>query len=229
MAARAKARSRGQSVPLAEMPFSHSIEFFDDPKAPRANSLVVAVTAVILDDAGNVLLQKRTDNELWGLPGGAMNIGESIAQAVVSEVKEETALDVEPIGLVGIYSDPAHVIAYADGEVRDEFSICFKARIIGGELAVADQESTEVRFVASSEFDQLPMGRSTRLRIQHFLEDRPAPFVPTAVLVRAAAARARAAPQVGPTATARFCKDAVSDGNIPRSARRVSDGFTASS
>lgn len=151
------------------------VEYFDDPNVPRANALVVAVTAVVVDDAGNVLLQKRTDNDLWGLPGGAMNIGESVGQAVVREVKEETALDVEPIGLVRIYSDPGHVIAYADGEVRQEFSI-FTARIVGGDLAVADQESTEVRFVAPEDLDQLPIGRSTRLRIEHFLEDRAAPF-----------------------------------------------------
>jgi ADP-ribose pyrophosphatase YjhB (NUDIX family) len=71
----------------------------------------------------------------------------------VREVKEETALEVEPIGLVGIYPDPGHVIAYADGEVRQEFSICFTARIVGGQLAVADQESTEVRFVVSEDLD----------------------------------------------------------------------------
>jgi ADP-ribose pyrophosphatase YjhB (NUDIX family) len=124
------------------------VEYFDDPNAPRANSLVVAVTAVVVDEAGNILLQKRTDNDLCGLPGGAMNIGESIAQAVVREVKEETALDDVQTGLVGIYSDPGHVIAYADGEVRQEFSICFKARVVGGELSVADRESTEVRFVS---------------------------------------------------------------------------------
>ena len=85
----------------------------------------------------------RSDNELWVLRGGAMNIGESVGQAVIREVKEETMLDVEPTGVVGIYSDPGHVIAYAHGEVRQEFSI---ARIVGGQLAVGDQESTEMRF-----------------------------------------------------------------------------------
>ena len=94
------------------------VEYFDDPNAPRANSLVVAVTAVVINDLGELLLQRRTDNDLWGLPGGAMNLGESIGQAVVREVKEETCLDVEPTGVVGIYSDPGHIIAYADGEVR---------------------------------------------------------------------------------------------------------------
>ena len=98
------------------------VEYFDDPNAPRANALVVAVSAVVTNDQGELLLQKRTDNELWGLPGGAMNIGESVGEAVIREVKEETTLDVEPTGVVGIYSDPGHVIAYADGEVRQEFS-----------------------------------------------------------------------------------------------------------
>jgi 8-oxo-dGTP pyrophosphatase MutT (NUDIX family) len=64
------------------------VEYFDDPTAPRANSLVVAVTAVVTNERGELLLQKRTDNDLWGLPGGAMNIGESIGQAVIREVRE---------------------------------------------------------------------------------------------------------------------------------------------
>src|SRR5918912_3833686 len=152
------------------------IEYFDDPNAPRANSLVVAVTVVVVNDRGELLLQRRTDNDLWGLPGGAMNIGESIGQAGVREVKEKTSLDVEPTGIVGIYSDPGHIIAYADGEVRQEFSICFTARIVGGTVSVADEESTEVRFVPATEIDQLAMHRSTRLRLQHFLERRGTPF-----------------------------------------------------
>ena len=153
------------------------VEYFDDPSAPRANALVVAVTAVVTNDQGELLLQKRTDNELWGLPGGAMNIGESIAEAVTREVKEETTLDVQPTRVVGIYSDPGHVIAYPDGEVRQEFSICFAARIVGGQIpAVGDHESTEVRFVDQRELEQLPMGTSTRLRIQHFLEYCGTPY-----------------------------------------------------
>jgi ADP-ribose pyrophosphatase YjhB (NUDIX family) len=152
------------------------VEYFDDPSAPRANSLVVAVTAIVTNDDGDLLMQKRTDNDLWGLPGGAMNIGESIGQAVAREVLEEAALQVEPTGIVGIYSDPGHIIAYADGEVRQEFSICFTARIVGGQLTVADTESTEVRFAKPSELDQLSMGSSTRIRIQHFLERRALPY-----------------------------------------------------
>jgi 8-oxo-dGTP pyrophosphatase MutT (NUDIX family) len=95
---------------------------------------------------------------------------------VVRETKEETGLDVEPTAILGIYSDPGHVIAYADGEVRQEFSICFRAHVIGGEASVADRESKEVRFVPMSELKDLPMHRSTRLRIEHAQDHRRTPY-----------------------------------------------------
>ena len=107
-----------------------------------------------------------------------MDLGESVGQAVIREVREETGLDVEPTGLVGIYSDPGHVIAYANGEVRQEFSICFTARVVGGGVSAADEESTEVRSVPTSEIGQPAMHRSTRLRLQHFLELRGTPYSP---------------------------------------------------
>jgi 8-oxo-dGTP pyrophosphatase MutT (NUDIX family) len=93
-------------------------EYFDDPTAPRPNSLVPAASGVVVDDQGRILLHRRADTGFWALPGGAMDLGESIAQTIVREVKEETGLDIEPVRLVGIYSDPRHVIAYTDGEIR---------------------------------------------------------------------------------------------------------------
>src|SRR5262245_3038067 len=96
------------------------VDYYDDPAAPAPNRIVPAVSAVVADEAGELVLQRRADNGLWALPGGVVEVGESVAQAVVREVKEETGLDVEPVGLVGVYSDPRHVIAYADGEVRQQ-------------------------------------------------------------------------------------------------------------
>ena len=109
-------------------------DYYDDPAAPKANSIVVAVTAAVRNPQGELLLIERTDNGLWALPGGAQDIGESVVQAARREVREETGIDVEITGLSGIYSDPRHVIAYDDGEVRQEFSLCFHARPVGGEL-----------------------------------------------------------------------------------------------
>ena len=107
-------------------------DYIDDPDAPAANSVVPSVVAVVLNDQGQLLLIHKTDNDLWALPGGGHEIGESIADTVVREVKEETGYDVEVTGISGTYTNPRHVMAYDDGEVRQQFSICFRARLIGG-------------------------------------------------------------------------------------------------
>lgn len=151
-------------------------EFYDDPDAPEPNSMVVAASAVVTDERGRILLQRRRDNGLWALPGGGMDLGDSLPGTAVREVREETGLDVEVTGLVGTYTDPRHIIAYADGEVRRQFNVCFTARITGGELAISD-ESTELRFVAPDEVDGLPMHHTQRLRLRHFLEHREQPYL----------------------------------------------------
>jgi ADP-ribose pyrophosphatase YjhB (NUDIX family) len=103
------------------------VDYYQDADAPQANSLVPAASAVVVDQAGKLILQRRADNDLWALPGGAMEIGESVAEAVVREVREETGLDVRPEYVIGVYTDPAHVFAYDDGEVRQEYSVCIAA------------------------------------------------------------------------------------------------------
>ncbi|MFJ6730445.1 MULTISPECIES: NUDIX domain-containing protein [unclassified Streptomyces] len=139
-------------------------DYEDDPAAPRANSLVPAASAVVTDEAGRILLQRRVDNGTWALPGGALHIGESLPECAVRETREETGIDVEVVGIVGTYSNPRHVFAYDDGEVRQEFSICFLARPVGGELAVSD-ESTDVRWFDPADVDELPMVAGVRKRV----------------------------------------------------------------
>lgn len=143
-------------------------DYYDDPAAPPANSLVVAVAVVVLDDARRVLLIQRADNGRWALPGGAQDLGESVSQAGVRETREETGLDVEITGVVGVYSDPRHVIAYDDGEVRQEFSLCLLARVVGGDLSTSD-ESRVVRWVDAGELDVLDVHPTMRRRITHGL------------------------------------------------------------
>jgi 8-oxo-dGTP pyrophosphatase MutT (NUDIX family) len=138
--------------------------------------MVVAASAVVADDHGRILLQCRRDNGLWALPGGGMELTDSLPGTAVREVKEETGLDVGITGLVGTYTDPKHIIAYTDGEVRRQFNVCFTARITGGRLEISD-ESTELRFVPVEEIDRLPMHHTQRLRLQHFLERRERPYL----------------------------------------------------
>jgi 8-oxo-dGTP pyrophosphatase MutT (NUDIX family) len=145
------------------------IDYYDDPDAPAANSLVPSVNVVVVNDAGQILLIKRSDNDNWALPGGAIDLGESMTQAGVRETKEETGIDCEIVGLVGIYSDPKHVILYtSNGEVRQEFSIVLTAKPIGGEPTPSD-ESTFVRWVDPDAVETYPMDRSMSLRVRHYL------------------------------------------------------------
>jgi len=118
---------------------------------------------------------RRTDNDLYSIPGGAQDVGETIGHTVVREVREETGIDVEPTELIGVYSDPAHVIAYTDGEVRQQFSICFRARPIGGELRTSN-ESSEVLWVSRRDLDALNVHPSIRLRFEHGFEDQQKPY-----------------------------------------------------
>lgn len=151
-------------------------DFFEDPNAPAPNSVVPSVVAFVRDDQGRILMIHRTDNDLWALPGGGHDVGESISQTVVREVAEETGIMVEVERITGIYTNPRHVIAYDDGEVRQQFSICFTARMVGGEPRTSS-ESREVRWVAPADLDSLNIHPSMRLRIEHALADRSEPYI----------------------------------------------------
>lgn len=146
-------------------------DYEDDPGAPEANSLVPAASVVVVDEQGRILLQRRRDNGMWALPGGAMNFGESLPDCAVRETREETGYEVELTGIVGTYTNPGHVFAYDDGEVRQEFSVCFLARPVAGQLTVSE-ESTDVRWFAPAEVDGLPMVASIRKRVDDWRDGR---------------------------------------------------------
>ncbi|MFE7119102.1 NUDIX hydrolase [Streptomyces sp. NPDC057654] len=153
------------------------IDYFRDPNAPKANSVVPSVTAVVVNGQGSILLIHKTDNDLWALPGGGHDVGESIKQTVVREVEEETGITVYVEDIVGIYTDPQHVMKYDDGEIRQQFSICFHARPVGGNLRTSS-ESKEVRWVPPTDLDQLEIHPSMRLRITHGLDaSRAVPYI----------------------------------------------------
>lgn len=150
------------------------IDYYDDPDAPAANSIVIAVSVVVLDH-DRLLVIRRADNGKYALPGGRHGLGETMTEAAIREVEEETGVTVEITGLVGIYSDPGHLIAYQDGEVRQEFSICFRGRPVAGEPRTSD-ESTEVRWVGRDDLDALNVDPYIRLRIEHGSVNRRSPY-----------------------------------------------------
>lgn len=151
------------------------IDHYHSPDAPTPNSIVVAVTALVRNEAGRILLIRRTDNDLYAIPGGALELGETLTQAAEREVMEETGIAVEITGLVGIFSNPRHVIEFEDGEVRQEFSVCFRAKPTGGDLRTSN-ESKEVLWVNLINLDTLNIHPSIRLRIRHGLTERATPY-----------------------------------------------------
>ena len=153
------------------------IDYYDDPSAPKANSLVPSVNVVVVNDAGEILMIRRTDNDNWAVPGGAIDLGESVAQAAVRETREESGIECEITGIVGIYSDPKHVILYtSNGEVRQEFSIVLTARPLSGQ-PTPSSESSEVRWVPVSEVRDYTMDRSMRIRINDYLDRKESPVI----------------------------------------------------
>ncbi|SHN06244.1 NUDIX domain-containing protein [Cryptosporangium aurantiacum] len=153
------------------------IDYYDDPDAPAATTLVPSANVVVANSVGEVLLIRRTDNGNWALPGGAMDLSESLPACGVRETREETGIDCEITGLVGIYTDPKHVILYrSNGEVRQEFSVVYTASYLGGEATVST-ESRDVRWIAPGALGSLPMDRSMRLRLDHYLQRRPTPYL----------------------------------------------------
>ena len=96
---------------------------------------------------GKILLTKREDFEVWCLPGGAVDEGETIAQAAIREAREEIGLEVELTRLIGLYSQPGAASSFV------WHLASFAARPIGGELKEDPSEVIEIGYFGP---DELP-------------------------------------------------------------------------
>lgn len=152
-------------------------DFIGRPLAGMPDRLGVGANAIIFDGNGGVLLEKRSDNGFWGLPGGHVEIGESVQDAVVREVLEETGLTVEVTRLVGIYSHPDNFcfVQYQDGNSAHMLSAVFECTPTGGQLQISE-ESTDIQYYP---VDSLPeqMVLSHKIRIEDAVTRSQTPFV----------------------------------------------------
>ncbi len=105
-----------------------------------------AVRAIIRNEAGDLLLQRRTDIPVWGLPAGGVEIGESLTDAVKREVLEETALTVLAVEPMGIYSGLAQQFTYPNGDQVQGLAMAFIITEWEGDPTPDGHEGTEVRF-----------------------------------------------------------------------------------
>lgn len=133
---------------------------WESPSFPWPGRVAAGVAAVVFDGKGRVLLGKRADNDLWGLPSGHVEPAETVEEAAIREVSEETGLEVEVEWLVGVYSDPySQTFAYPDGEVVHFVTSCFRCRVASGAARADGVEASEVAFFATDDLpdDLLPM------------------------------------------------------------------------
>jgi 8-oxo-dGTP pyrophosphatase MutT (NUDIX family) len=102
---------------------------------------------------GRLLLQRRGDDGSWGLPGGALELGESAAEAVAREVQEETGLRIRIDGLLGVYTKYRH--RYPNGDVAQPITTVFRCTPEGDTGAGADGETLELRYFPLSDVPEL--------------------------------------------------------------------------
>lgn len=101
--------------------------------------------ACITNEKGEVLLQKRSDtHNIWGLPGGAVELGESIEEVVIREVKEETGLDIKVEYFIGVYSK--YFTKYPNGDEAQTICYLFKGTVLGGSFFIDNKETFDLRF-----------------------------------------------------------------------------------
>ena len=118
----------------------------------------------------HVLLTRRSDTGRWSLPAGIVEPDEQPAAALVREVAEETRVTIAVERLALLLTEPE--ITFPNGDRCQFISMCFRCRYVGGEAAVGDEESTEVRWFA---MDALPdLDARQRRRITIALADRDA-------------------------------------------------------
>ena len=130
------------------------VEYWNDPVAPKPNSLVPACGILAVDDLGRVLLQRRRDTGQWAIPMGKQELGETPSQCAIRETQEETGVLTMITGILGVYSDPGHIVAYTDGEIRQEWELILLGRPVSGSPAVND-EASDVRWVAVADLESL--------------------------------------------------------------------------
>ena len=120
----------------------------------------ISVFGIIKNEENRVLLCLRNDYNIWNLPGGGLEKGETPWQGIIREVKEETGLNIEVIKLIGVYSKPN----------KDEIVFSFECNIIDGEL-ILNEEAKDIKYFS---LDKIPENTVVKQveRIKDYFENQ---------------------------------------------------------
>lgn len=139
------------------------------PRLGREGQLRMGCCAVLFDESRRkALLTQRADNGRWCLPGGAMEAGESAAEACEREFWEETGLKVRAKRLVGVYSNPDQLVVYPDGSKVFMVVLSFEVEEVDGRLGLSN-ETTAFGYFSVAEMDSMPMHGKHKERVEDAL------------------------------------------------------------
>jgi 8-oxo-dGTP pyrophosphatase MutT (NUDIX family) len=148
---------------------------FHDPAAPTASVVAPSAFVAARDPGGRLLLVRRCDDGTWEMPGGRVEVGEHAITAAVRETAEEAGVDVRVTGLVGLYTDPRHVVRSVLGEVRQQFVVVFRADAVSGEPRPDHEETGEAAWFTPGDVARLRLGQPMRMWVRDALaeDERP--------------------------------------------------------
>ncbi len=109
-------------------------------------AIFVFANACIINEKNEILLQRRKEENAWGLPGGALELGESAEEALHREIKEETGLEITIEKLLGVYTKYFHT--YPNGDKTQTIVMTFVCHPTGGELQRENEETLELAYIA---------------------------------------------------------------------------------
>ncbi len=135
-------------------------------------------TVIVEDENGRFLLQRRTDFDFWGLPGGVLELDEDIETCTRRELKEETGLLVADLSLVGVYTDPKFDVVYPNGDQVQIFTICFRGRENGGVHRPDGVETSEQCYFSFDEIESLDIPVWYRAMLKDFQQGGKPSFLP---------------------------------------------------
>jgi ADP-ribose pyrophosphatase YjhB (NUDIX family) len=143
----------------------------------KDGELRIGCSATIFDAARQkVLLTRRADNDLWCLPGGHMDPGESLEECCVREVLEETGLQTRVVRLTGVYSNPDQLVVFPDGNQAHFVVMNFEVEVIDGELGLSE-ETSDAGYFSLAEIAAMPMHDHHAERVADALADQVAAYI----------------------------------------------------
>ena len=145
---------------------------------------LVTSSVVVWQADGNTLqprkflLQHRTDMDVWGLPGGMLEIEEDILTCARREVQEETGLTLGELRLVGVYTHPDLDVALPNGDEFQQFTFCFSGAVVGGEMQIDHTEAYDAQFFSMADLDELTVPIWYRVMLHDAMRQNPPTFEP---------------------------------------------------